>query len=260
VSFSADVDGDIDAEVTGAKPMKVKAGVHSHVEGRYEVLSVESNGDFKVKMTYNRLVAKVFGPEERNYDVSEASADPAMKPLAAALKAPVLVRMSATGQLLEMDMKATRDAMEKVGNKEAAESLTQATAEILQTSFTRIPEKPVKAGDGFDAGEIAKTMRGVGDVKANVRYEVLSVSADKKQVLLRAKGAFKAVQAKDKTETRKVDSGTVDGWLLFDAAAGNLTRSAIDMAIRMSFSSDNEQATIDVKAKVKYGVDNKTGY
>ncbi|MEN6450470.1 MAG: hypothetical protein ABFC96_08270, partial [Thermoguttaceae bacterium] len=208
-----------------------------------------------VRTTINRIVMSVTGPQEFTVDTekpaTEGMESTAVKPLEAMVKVPVTAKISPTGKTEDVDIKALIKSIEKTGTPGAADSLKESGAEWLRSSFAPLPEKPVKQGDIFDAGEMIKKMP-QGEVNLKLRYEVLSVSADKKQALLRPKADIKLVPNPKASVSIALDSSSMDGWLLFDIEKGVVAQSKTNLKMAMKIGMGPKTVPMDMDMTSNY--------
>jgi hypothetical protein len=85
-----------------------------------------------------------------------------------------------------------------------------------------------------------------------MRYEVVAVSADKKQALLRPKGELSLVPGKSKGVSLTLESKSLDGWLLFDVERGYVVRSSTNIKLAIKVAAAGKTAPLRVEMKMTY--------
>ena len=258
VKFGLDMDTNMDI---GAPDGKVTIEMAMKMDGGYEVKAVESNGDFQAVMTIthaamNMNISPGPGKSQRMSFDSDKDAggdvNPAMRPLMAMLKVPIPVKVSAVGKLLETDMHPLLEALDRAHAGAAAKELQQQARKLFESTFVQLSETPVKAGDTYDAGELVQTLPEMGEMRARIRYKVVAVSGDKKQAVLQPKAEFSLESRPGGPDKIKVDSTTMDGWLLFDIEKGNIVRSAGDVKMGMTITAGGQSGRMDMTMKMRF--------
>lgn len=244
-----DVDMDMSMRMSG-EGQKLNIEMPMKIEGIYEVKGIDEDGNAEVVTTITRMKMKVTGgPQDISFDSATGSSHPQFKPLMKMLDVPIPVKVSPAGKLLEANLDALRDA---AGGAASAAEAIKNMEKVQQSSFVPLPDKPVKAGDTYDAGEIVQDMPNVGKMKTRTSYKVVSVSGDKKQVILRPSADFSLDTSAGGKAKVTLEKGNMDGWLLFDIEKGNILRSSavVQMAMKMSVGGKTMRMNLD--AEVKY--------
>ena len=249
-----DMDMDVDMNMTMDLAGKtVKIPIVMHFEAEYVVQSVEANGDASVVMMFRRISMKAEGPSNVSFDSDKDAntSDPNLRPLAAMVNIPIPARVSALGKVLDMDLVLLNKAVERA-QAAAMQSLEQTTDQLTRGSFIQLSEQPVKVGDTYDAGSIVQKLQDVGEMHANIRYKILSVSADKKQALLQPIGTF-AMEASPSSDVDvSLESSEIDGWILFDLEWGNIRRSFVTSHVALSISQGQQTMRMKTHTVVRY--------
>jgi len=252
VNFSLDTVMNMRIKTGGGAAAPMKTTTEMKMWGDYDVKKVERSGNADLTMAVTRMVIDASGgPQKVSFD-SDKDADaqnPAFKGVRAMLNVPIEATLIPTGKVQKLNADQLVAAVEKSGSATTSKELRKSFEETMNSSFVPLPEGAVKAGDTYDAGEIVKAIAGVGELKSKVRYKVVAVSGDKKQVLLQPLMdlSVKAASAKVKFE-----STSMEGWVLFDVDKGTIARSAIDMKLVFTVSVGSDSARADMDAQIKF--------
>jgi hypothetical protein len=259
VDWKLGLETEMDAHLPGAGDAgKMKMSTGTKIEGGYEVQSVEDGGDFTVRRTVRRMITKVSGAQDVTIDSDKPGDDgsalgKAMKPLMKVMtETPISMKMSPLGKVLEVDMKPLLETLDNAGGKALAGTLRELTRETVRNSFVPLPEEAVKAGDAYEAGKMAWKVPGRGECTVKMRYQVVAVSADKKQALLRPKGDLSLVPGKKGGVSFALESKSLDGWLLFDVEKGYVVRSRTNIKLVVKLAAAGKTAPLRVDMKVTY--------
>lgn len=219
----------------------------------YTVKSVDANGDAWAALTFTRMTMKAVGPKEISFDSDKdtGNSDPNLQALKAMLNTRVPVKVSSLGKLLDVDMDPIHEAIRRAGAAAKLLDFEKTADQVTKSSFVMLSPSPVKPGDSYDAGAIVDTMGGVGEMVFNVRYKVLSISGDKKQVLLQPMGDSTFKVSPEVPLEVKLNSGKVDGWILLDLEKGYIVRSAGASSMDMSMSQGEQTMRVKVDSKIK---------
>ena len=263
VQFGCNMDMTMRMRVTGAeKPINVSIDMNMTMDGHYDVTAVEPNGDFQARMMLTRIAMKTKadtpgGKQDMDFDSDRKAGDderPEFRSLRTMLNAPVPIKISAIGKLLDMDMNALTRSMDRA----AAAAFKQGMQQTLRGSFVQLSETPVKAGDVYDAGELSMGGGSPGqpEMKFRAKYKVLSVRGDQKQAVLQPVIDF-SLKDVPGMEQVKLESSSIDGWMLFDVEKGNILKSAADVKMAMGASEGKESMHMDMTMKMKFHTDEK---
>lgn len=263
VPFGCDMDMTMRMRVMGeGKVVNVSMDMNIKMDGRYDVTAVEPNGDFQARMTLTRVAMKMNsddpnGKQEMDFDSDRKAAEkerPEFRSLRAMVNTPVPIKISALGKVLDMDTHALLGAMDRA----ASAAFQQSMQQVLKGSFVQLSEAPVKAGDTYDAGELSMGGGAPGqpEMKFRLRYKVESVRGDQKQAVLRPVVDF-SLKDLPGMEKVKLESSSIDGWLLFDVEKGNILKSAADVRLSLSATEGNQSMHMDMSMKMKYRTEEK---
>jgi hypothetical protein len=189
------------------------------------------------------------GPTSVHWTSDQDDGPEPLQALKAMIGPKIPVKISTRGELISADWHPVEDALRNAG---AAPDMVDSMAndEMLKSSFIMLPEKPVKVGDEWDAGELVKKVPPAGEMKVKYRYGVAAISADKKQVLLQANPAFSIDgNGSIKIDTQKFGS---DVWLQFDSDKGGVDEANIRLCMDLGMSSDGEDAEADIDMNAQY--------
>ena len=166
------------------------------VEADYVIDSVDSNGDAKIKLLITRMTMDMKGPQGKvAVDTKDSASmqNPQFKPIMAMINTPIFAKLTPLGKVLNLDFNLLRKAMQKMGSAAMSQNLKQQTDQMMNSSFIQLSKDPVAAGDTYEAGKITQTMPNFGILETEVKYKVLKVSGDKKQVILKPMGKMRLI-------------------------------------------------------------------
>lgn len=228
-------------------PTQMKMVSACTVEG----LTVEGNA--RVNVVFTRAAVEVKGPQQTvRYDsqVDQSPATEELKHLAAMLNQNVPCTVTPRGEVSDVNLHFMREALQRAGAAALFASVEQTVNQSLQGAFIQLAESPVSAGAVYDAGEITQEAEGVGTMTGHVRYQILSVSAAKTEVILKPLVRFDL--AIPPGSPVRIESTASDGWVLFDRARGNIDRSYGQVNMKMSVSQNNQTASMTMDMIMKY--------
>lgn len=258
VGFNFDMDSI--TEIAGSKPeQRMTVSMNMTMSGDYEIQSVDANGDFRASMVIGRVTMKAKARKEVSFDSDKdgSGGNPAFRPLMAMLKVPIAVKVSPVGKLLETDIQPLLEAVRRAQGGALADNVKDSAEELVKSAFVQLSEKPIKAGDIYDAGEIVTAMPGAGEMKAKVRYKLVAVSGDRKQAILQPKAEVVFNSQPGAKEKYKLDASSMDGWILFDIEKGKGVRSAWDMKTRMTTDVKGQKGRMDITMKMRFNTSDK---
>lgn len=254
--FVMDLDAEIKTELRVPGRGNVKIPIDMTMAAKCEVERVAANGDASAVMTFTRITLDSSGPATLSYD-SDADGDavmPQLKHLATLVHNPIPVKVTELGKVLDMDMHVLYDAMRRAGAAAMMQELKNTADQMVQSTFVQLSPDPVKAGDTYDAGEIVQVVPQVGEMHNAISYEILSVSADRTKALLRPMSTFELKPLAGAPVNVKLESGHMDGWILFDLERGNIMRSAARVVTVMSISAGGQTMPVTTEVEFKYRV------
>ncbi|MEJ2662963.1 MAG: hypothetical protein P8107_02800, partial [Spirochaetia bacterium] len=133
----------------------------------------------------------------------------------ALINVPIPVQISPLGKLLSVDTNPLLKAAQKMGQQLDPDQFNQQIEQLTKNSFVQLSADPLKAGDVYDAGTISTSFGSMSTMEADVKYEVVAVSADKKQAILKPVVTF-SIPGVTLTQS------DFNGWILFDLQKGNV--------------------------------------
>lgn len=224
--------------------------------GDYNIISVDKEGNAEIDMKISRITMKMDGPMPMEFDSAKGAEniDPAMKPLMAMVNTPMKAKVSSKGKTLEIDIEPLKKALGADGEMVLTE-LKKTTDELMRGSFVALPDQPVKAGDTYDGGSYSQSMGGMGEMKAQITYKVLAVSADKTRVLLEPTITFDTQMAAGVPGLKMSNDGQ-QGWMLINLATGE-AKSAMNMCLSMSVEQGDQKMETKMIMKIAYTADQK---
>lgn len=228
-------------------PTQMQMGISCEVE------DISAEGNARVNMIFNRIAMEIVGPARTlkyDSDVDRVPPPAEMKYLVAMLNQKVPCTVTPRGKISDVNLHFMREALNRAGAVALFSEVEKTVNQSLQGSFIQLAEKPVSVGDAYDAGEITQKMKDIGTMTGIVRYEVLSVSGDKRNVLLKPIVQFKTDILPGSPVS--IDSIDMDGWILFDCDRGNIDRSCAATIMKMSVSQNGQKATVTTDMVMKY--------
>jgi hypothetical protein len=220
--------------------------------GELKTLSVEPNGDYRLSAVFQRVTMESSGAGKSvSFDSQKAAdgIDPALKPLQSMVGVPVQVKITPTGRILETDYSLMEEALRRAGAAAGLAELTRDVDKSLHRAFTMLPEEPVRAGDLYPAGELVEAAGELGEIRGQVQYQVLAVSGDRTRALLKPILEMTFVPSPNAPIQPRLESGGMEGWILFDADKGNILQSAGSMKVALEFTQNGQ--TLNVKMILK---------
>jgi hypothetical protein len=274
ISMELDADSAVSALANGQKTDMPSV---MNIKFKYTVKSVNPDGDAVAELEITRMSMRQSGAGQ-NFtmdsdtwnDAGSELSNVAFAPIKAIVNTPINIALSSRGKVLYVDLDPIVQAMNRAedaawtasfGNDAMAGQLKgqinglmkEASDEMLKSSFIMLPEETVHEGDVYDAGEIVSALEnGLGEIRVNARYRVLSVSGDGKQALLQPMGDFRIEPSSKTSMTFDVKHSTINGWILFDIPSGMIQKSAAYVNMNIQVEQGGETANLDTTAKVKF--------
>ena len=244
----------IEMEMNG---QKIPVSMIMRMDGDVNVYSVNADGSFSIAVAFTRMKVDVPGAEGVSYDSSGDQKDtlPQFQPLNACIGVPVTARVTPLGQLLDLDDHVIADALSRMEDAALMNQFQSMFKQSMESSFVQLSEAPVKEGTVYAAGEITMPVPEMGEMKQKLGYRILSISRDKKQVLMQPliEMAFESAPGAALTAELSRPCAS-DAWLLFDTEEGNVMRSALVMGYGITLSQGMERMTITTDMLMKYEV------
>ncbi|HEY1406506.1 MAG TPA: hypothetical protein VF857_07865, partial [Spirochaetota bacterium] len=187
------------------------------LSGNYSVDSVDEMGDASITLVLTRLKIESTGRHGIFFDSAQdpSSDTRRLTSIREILNLGIPVRVSSIGDIPNIEINAVGASLEA---EEAARQINieKLMNDMMKSSFVLLPVNPVKKGESYDAGVIIQPMGDIAVFFAKIRYQVRSVSADGKKIILVPIGVFE-LKGRDDSATKCVlNNGWLDGWLLFN--------------------------------------------
>ena len=191
----------------------------------------DGNYDIRMKITSFAMDAPKQGISYNSASQKTSSSFPGGEAFRQILNKPIKMTITPRGKTLKADMDGILAGLS--GNKMVRKIVVDMIDNMKRTGMGQFPEKPVKAGDRFKAIEYSQNLQGMMKLDISLSYEVESISADKKKVILKPdmKMKFSTKNARMKIKVKDVN---MSGWMLFSTETGQVERSK--MKITMEFS------------------------
>ncbi len=238
---------DMNMEMMGQKmPMNMI------MESDYKINEVAENGNAKVGVKFTRVAVSMDGPQPMKFD-SDNEADlknnPSGQVFTVLLNNQIGSEITPQGKVLDMNMDAIMDGLPTEQRTQVKEQLQSMSDQFAQNAFVALPEEPVKQGEVYDAGVI-ETGNANMKMKVDMKYKVLSISEDKRYVILEPQGEFIMESVQEGVEM-KAEDNTIGGWVLFDLQRGLLERSHMKMVMNMTANQMKIKMNMDIKMRME---------
>jgi hypothetical protein len=235
---------DMDIDVTahqGGQDLGMKMVMR--IEAKTAVKEVDDDGNISALVKITRMTLKMSGQQEAAFDSDKPDDDnPQFKAASAMINVGIPVKISPVGKLLETDLEPLRLAAKRLGDAALSKSLEDGANKMFEGVFIDLPEKPVRVGDAYKAGTIVEEKF----MKMHLSYKIRSVSGDGAQVVLEPVATMEvAPEAFPGTEV-KVKEQQFDGWKLFDAARGHMSKAAGRMKFVLDINAGGQTATLEM--------------
>lgn len=189
-------------------------------EAYYTVKKVNAKENAEATLVISRMTMEAEGPIDISYDSAdpETASDPQFEGANLMINVPIPIVISPRGELLNLDANPLLEAAKKMGTQVDPENFKQQIKELTESSFVQLSPDPLKAGDIYDAGTISSSFGQMSSMEAEIKYQVIAVSGDKKQAILKPMVIFSFPGMTLKQSDFK-------GWILFDLKKGNIVES-----------------------------------
>jgi hypothetical protein len=215
--------------------------------------TIQSIGNDKItaEIQAERFSMTLDGPGNMHIVLDSNTKDsPFFSELNKAFQTPYQVTFTSRGELLELEARDFTAALKKVVSPALLQQFRKMVEQTVKSAFVQLPEAPVKAGDVYRAGTVPVLSFEDTMTEADVYYEVLAVSGDKKKVLLRPVTESSVQPSNDpsKNQKAKLLDGAIEGWILFDREKGNISESAghVFQKLKRSIQGNNAMITTDM--------------
>jgi hypothetical protein len=220
------------------------------------VAEVDSRGDATAELVFQHLcIQTVGGPGKIDFDSRRDadSDDPSHRGLAALIGTPVPIRVSARGRLLSQDTAAVSEAVSRAGAAGMERLLDRLIRQIVHGTFVQLPEEAVRKGHTFEAGELALGMSGIGDLATHARYQVLDVSGEQDQALLKPLVTISMEPTTGGGMQTELESAEVTGWVHFGVREGMVrgSRAKARLAIKVSDPQQTSRITTTMELRFR---------
>lgn len=220
----------------------------------YKVKSVDSDQSSVLEMMISRIQLKTTGIKNLDYDSTRdrQSSRPEYFMYNAMIDAPIILKINSRGKVLSLDVSRVREKVEKSGNTILLAHLKRMTADMTASAFVQLPEKSVKLGDEFEAGEIRSPIPNVGIMQINTRYKVLSVSADKQKVVLQPLTTYQIKPVKQSLVSMEIKQAEVKAWVLFSVSEGNVLKSSSKIVMSSLAKVQGSNIITRMESSIRY--------
>jgi len=220
------------------------------MESNYKINEVTENGNAKIGVEFTRVAVSMDGPQPMKFD-SDSEEDMENNPSAGVftslLNNEISSEITPSGKVVEMNMDAIMDNLPAEQGAQVKGQLESMSDQFAQNAFVALPDEPVKEGDVYDAGIIETGNSGMS-MKVDMKYKVLSISEDKRYVILEPQGEFIMESIQEGVEMSAEDN-TIGGWVLFDLERGFLESS--DMKMFMKLTANQMAIKMDMNIKMR---------
>jgi hypothetical protein len=226
----------------GAGEMNMKMTMR--MDAKAVVTNIDGDGNMSCLVKITRMVMKVAGPKQVEFDSDNPNDDPNFKAVTATINVGIPCKLSPEGKLLETDLEPLRLAASRAGQAAFAKSLEDSTKQMFEGTYIQLSERPIKSGETYKAGTIVS-----GKTKSHSSYKIRSVSGDKTQVILEpvavlelAPGAFPpGVEA-------RIKSQRMEGWILFDLEKGHASKADVRVKMVIDINAKGQTGTMEMTA------------
>ncbi|HKK58397.1 MAG TPA: DUF6263 family protein [Salinivirga sp.] len=230
--------------------MGQKMPMQMTMESNYKINEVTENGNAKIGVEFTRVAVSMDGPQPMKFD-SDSEEDMENNPSAGVftslLNNEISSEITPSGKVVEMNMDAIMDNLPAEQGAQVKGQLESMSDQFAQNAFVALPDEPVKEGDVYDAGIIETGNSGMS-MKVDMKYKVLSISEDKRYVILEPQGEFIMESIQEGVEMSAEDN-TIGGWVLFDLERGFLESS--DMKMFMKLTANQMAIKMDMNIKMR---------
>lgn len=249
--FDINVNTDIDMDNAG---QTMSIPIAMDFAGLYSVESVMDNGDASLSLSFSRITMESGGPAPVSYDSDDEGEDvhPAMQYLSILAENPMDAVVTPQGEVKDVDMHLLVDAMRQAGATAMIESLEQTADQNFRGAFVQLPTDSVRAGDTYEAGEVIQPMPGIGEMRTQISYTIMSVSADQSLVLLEPHAELTIDAAENAEVSIDINSYDMSGWVLFDNEQGNITSSFVTVTFAMDMVQGGQEVSMQTTTAMGY--------
>lgn len=230
--------------------MGQKMPMQMTMESDYKINEVTENGNAKIGVEFTRVAVFMEGPQPMKFD-SDSEEDMENNPNAGVftslLNNEISSEITPNGKVVEMNMDAIMDNLPAEQGAQVKGQLESMSDQFAQNAFVALPDEPVKEGDVYDAGIIETGNAGMS-MKVDMKYKVLSISEDKRYVILEPQGEFMMESIQEGVEMSAEDN-KIGGWVLFDLERGFLESS--DMKMLMTLTANQMAIKMDMNIKMR---------
>lgn len=218
-----------------------KIPINMEIEGKYTVKNANADGSAVIESLITRISGDMsagFMTIKFDTDKPETMNMQGISDFMLLVNTPFVSTVTKKGKVTDTDTSAIE---KKIANSQSgASALRQVIDDSVGQLFVLLPAAKVRKGDVFDGGVTVQEMEGVGQLRSDMKYEVLDISADKKQVLLKPLGSITM-------DNVKISEKNIDGWLLFRTDRGLMEKSRVDMHIVMQVNVPEAGGSIDME-------------
>ncbi len=239
----AKVEGLVRMEIAG-EDLTIKTTMQ--IDSTSKITAVDQQGNASITDKITRMLMKITGPVELEFDTNKPSDDENLKPLLAMINVEIPSKVSPLGKISDVNLDSLREALQKAGGEAMAKEMESSIKKSTSNTFVGLSEAPIKAGETYKAGVIDQDK-----MKMNMSYKVLAVSKDKSKALLEpivslelVAGAFPGIEAKMKSQR-------CSGWLLFDIEKGLATAVDIRIHAVLDIEAMGQTGTMEMTIKTK---------
>jgi hypothetical protein len=219
-------------------------------QASYTVNSVLADGNAQATLMITRMTMKAEGAANISYDSSDPAqaSNPQFASSNIMINAPIPVVISPLGELVSVDTNPLMEAAKKLGSQINQNEFEQQLKEITESSFIQLSEKPLKAGEAYEAGTLSTSLGDANSMTAKVKYEVIAVSGDKKQAILKPIVAFSF-------PGMSVKKSDFSGWILFDLEKGNIKESFARQLLEMEMPQEGDVGLLTIDMGISFKTD-----
>ncbi len=230
--------------------MGQKMPMNMTMESDYKVKEVTEEGNAKIDVVFTRVAMSMDGPQPMKFDSDneeDITNNPAAGVFSALLNKAITSEVTPYGKVVEMNMDAIMEGLTDEQGAQMQNQMESMSDQFTQNAFIALPEEPVKEGDIYNAGTMENNNAGM-TMKINMKYKVLSISEDKRYVLLEPQGEFQMESKKEGVEMTS-ENNKIGGWVLYDLQKGMLKNS--NMIMNMNVTANQMAMKMDMNIEMK---------
>ena len=227
------------------------------IKGKYDIISINSNGDAEVNMTTTHLTMKGIIQNDQyiyyNSNDTDCTSHPKFKPLTNLINLEIGCKISSLGKVLDVDQTIIHKISQEAASVAFSDDIEKTINQMINSTFVQLNKEPVIMGETYDAGILSWQLEKIGVMKMHVTYTIKAVSEDMKMAVLSPTTTVKIENMVEGISSVNVDNQKTDGWILFDLENGIISRSAGKQRYSLTISTeDKQEAKIAISTLISF--------